>query len=420
MGFLDNFKKKLSSPKKGATQIPETTEESKNKRNLKFILLGVGAFIFLIFVFSMFSPDTTTQAGKQQTTPIRREGIQSQFEETELDYEEWIMDAAGKIKNVTDQAEKNAKAIKDVKEGQENFQKEIAQMRKTMEENFKLIQGELSRPISPTPTQSTSEYQLRGTQSAQESTGDGMKEEKKIIIFEKGSSRNESDSSTEFTAFDYTEIISPSGSVARATLLTGVYATEGNAYPVLLEVTSPLYETKREINNIVLYSFIVGEALGDISSSRVYIRLQSIALYLKDKTVKTLPVKGWATDARDGSYGVQGDVMQRDGSFLGLSLLASFIGGVGDAVAAAGRLTTTVPTSGGMYQVSQIDSTKIWEVAAASGISQAAGQLSERYMQKAEEIRPVVCVSPGIIVDVILINDLKNVPIQAQQTGGKQ
>jgi len=419
MSFLDDFKKKFSSSKKGATQIPETTEESKNKRNLKFILLGVGAFVFLIFVFSMFSPDTTTQAREQQPATARREGIQSQFEETELDYEEWIMDAAGKIKNVTDQAETNAKEIRNVKEGQEGLKKEMEQMRKTMEDNFKLIQGELSKPILPTPTQSTPGYHPRGTQSTQEPNGFDMKEEKKIIIFEKGSSRNEADSSTEFTAFDYAKIISPSGSVARAILLTGIYATEGNSYPVLLEVTSPLYETKREINDIVLYSFIIGEALGDISSSRVYIRLQSIALYLKDGTVKTLPIKGWATDARDGSYGVQGDVMQRDGSFLGLSLLASFIGGVGDAVAAAGRLTTTVPTSGGMYQVSQIDSTKIWEVAAASGISQAASQLSERYMQKAEKIRPVVCVYPGITIDVILINDLKDVPFQVQQTGGK-
>jgi len=418
MGFFDDFKRRFGTPQKGATKMPETTEESKNKRNLKFLLLGIAVFIFLVLVFSVFSPNTTTN--KEIEQPERRKvGIQSQFEETELDYEEWIMDAAGKIKTVTDQSEKNEKEIKKVKEGQEAFQKEIAQMRKTMEENFKLIQGELSKPITPTPTQSTPGYQPRGTQLPQENSGYGIEKEKGIIIFEKGSSKNDADSTTEFTAFDYASIISPSGSIARAVLLTGVYATEGNSYPVLLEIVGPLYETKREINDIVLYSFVIGEALGDISSARVYVRLQSIALYLKDGQVKTLPVKGFATDARDGTYGVQGKVMQRDGSFLGLSLLASFIGGVGDAVAAAGRLTTTVPTSGGMYQVSQIDSTKIWEVAAASGISQAASQLSERYMKKAEEIRPVVCIEPGVIIDVILINDLKEVPFQAQQTGGK-
>jgi len=418
MGFLDDFRKKIPSPKKGTTKMPETTEESKNKRNLKFLLLGIGGFIFFILVFSMFSPDTTTNKEIEQPER-RRVGIQSQFEETELDYEEWIMDAAGKIKDATEKGKDNGKAIKKLQEGQDELTKEFYKLQKNMEENFKIIQSELSRPISPSPSQSTPQnYRPRETQLPQEPSGYGIEKEKGIIILEKGSSKNDADSTAEFTAFDYAAIISPSGSIARAVLLTGVYATEGNAYPVLLEITSPLYETKRKINDIVLYSFVIGEALGDISSSRVYVRLQSIALYLKDGQVKTLPIKGFATDASDGTYGIAGDVMQRDGAFLGLSLLASFVGGVGDAVAAAGRLTTTVPTSGGMYQVSQIDSTKIWEVAAASGISQAASQLSERYMKKAAEIRPVVCIEPGVIIDIILINDLKEVPFQSQQTGG--
>jgi len=409
MGF--NLKDKFSDLRKGKTNIPETTEDRKKKTNLKGILVVVGIFIFFVIIFSLGEHSS----GKTETTQDKS-GIQSPFEEAEVTYQEWMLESASKIKDAAEHAKENESSIKEIEKGQKEFRKEMQAMKKNMEENFKIIQEELSKPLTPSPNRTMPpNYNQEGTQKTQEPVGYPSEKKNGIRIFDKGSSEAEIDTAQEFTAFDYAQLISPSGSIARATLLTGVFATEGNSYPVLLEITSPLYETKREINDIVLYSFVIGDAVGDLSSSRVYLRLQSIALYLKDETVKTLPIKGWATDVRDGTYGVQGDVMQRDGAFLGLSLLASFIGGVGDAVSAAGRLTTTVPTGGGMYQTTQIDSTKIWEVAAASGISEAAGRLSDKYMDKAEQIKPVVCIEPGLVVDLLLINDLKDISIQTQQ-----
>lgn len=405
-----NWKDRFSSLRKGKTDIPETTEEKEKKRNLKGALLVAGIFIFFLIIFSLGD-----SGSERKEKPQEKEGIQSPFEEAEVTYQEWMLESASKIKDAAEHADNNEVEIKELRKGQEELIKEFRTMQKNMEDNFKIIQEELSKPLSPSLNQPRPRnYNQEGNQNTGSHSIPPKGEDKGIRIFEKSSSKAGKDSTAEFTEFDYSQLISPSGSIARAALLTGVFATEGNSYPVLLEITSPLYETKREINDIVLHSFVVGDAVGDLSSSRVYLRLQSIALYLEDGTVKTLPIKGWATDARDGIYGVQGDVMQRDGAFLGLSLIAAFIGGVGDAVSAAGRLTTTVPTGGGMYQTTQIDSTKIWEVAAASGISEAAGQLSERYMDKADQIKPVVCIDPGIIVDLLLINDLKNVSVQIQ------
>jgi len=400
-----NWREKWEGMRKGKRDIPETTEEKKNKRNLKGVLVGIGIFLFFLLIFSLGD----SGSGKKEKVETK-EGIQSPFEEAEVTYQEWMLESASKLKDVTEHAETNEEEIKELRKGQEEMKKDFLTLQKNMEENFKIIQKELSKPLSPSPhNYNQEEMQNTGTPPIfpEDKT-------KGIRVFEKSSSDAGKDTTTGFEEFDYSQLISPSGSIARATLLTGVFATEGNSYPVLLEITSPLYETKRKTNDIVLHSFVVGDAVGDLSSSRVYLRLQSIALYLEDGTVKTLPVKGWATDARDGIYGVKGDVMQRDGAFLGLSLIAAFIGGVGDAVSAAGRLTTTVPTGGGMYQTTQIDSTKIWEVAAASGIAEAAGQLSKRYMDKADQIKPVVCIAPGIVVDLLLINDLKNVSVQIQ------
>jgi hypothetical protein len=291
------------------------------------------------------------------------------------------------------------------------------------------IQENLDQPLPASPS-GVSDYRYNvpssedfdNIQQPLQTEPSGLQREQQrgsIKILKNQSKTDTKEDTIAFAPFDLEEIISPAGSGARGVLITGVYATQGNAYPVLIEVVGPFYETMRRTNDKLQNAFIIGEAVGDISSSRVYVRLQKISVYLEgEDRPRTFPVYGWVTDTDGGEYGVKGRVTRRDGSFLALAIISSFLGGVGEALQAAGTITTDITGGGGVYQTQQIDTTKIWEVAAASGLSRSAEQLSQRFMDRADELQPVVHVQPGIIIDVFLLQDLKKIPISIQEKGG--
>jgi hypothetical protein len=425
MSLKDYLKKMVEKRKrKGATfDYSQTTEGNKKKISRRFLIYG-----FLVFMFVIVFASILDSKSKKKISPkeIEKEGIQNPVEDANLAYEEWITNSGAKLKELEDAQNKVRTDYEKLNSQVSDLANKMDKLSGDIRNQLSSIQENLDKPL---PT-SVPDYRYNVPSSEdfdniqqplQPDPSELQREQQRgsIKILKNQSKAAAGKDTVAFAPFDLEEIISPAGSGARGVLITGVYATQGNAYPVLIEVVGPFYETMRRTNDKLQNAFIIGEAVGDISSSRVYVRLQKISVYLEgEDRPRTFPVYGWVTDTDGGEYGVKGRVTRRDGSFLALAIISSFLGGVGEALQAAGTITTDITGGGGMFQTQQIDTTKIWEVAAASGLSRSAEQLSQRFMDRADELQPVVHVQPGIIIDVFLLQDLKKIPISIQEKGG--
>jgi hypothetical protein len=425
MSLKDYLKKMVEkSKRKGATfDYSQTTEGSKKKISRRFLIYGFLAFMFVIVFASILDSKSKKKVAPKEA---EKEGIQNPVEDANLAYEEWITNSGAKLKSLEDEQNKARQDYEKLNSQVSDLANKMDKLSGDIKNQLSSIQENLDQPLPKSVPDyrynvPSSEEFDNIQQPLQTDPSELQRDQQRgsIKILKKQSKVDTGKDTVAFAPFDLEEVISPAGSGARGVLITGVYATQGNAYPVLIEVVGPFYETMRRTNDKFQNAFIIGEAVGDISSSRVYVRLQKISVYLEgEDRPRTFPVYGWVTDTDGGEYGVKGRVTRRDGSFLALAIISSFLGGVGEALQAAGTITTDITGGGGMFQTQQIDTTKIWEVAAASGLSRSAEQLSQRFMDRADELQPVVHVQPGIIIDVFLLQDLKKIPISIQEKGG--
>ena len=193
----------------------------------------------------------------------------------------------------------------------------------------------------------------------------------------------------------------PTGSFARAVLLSGVDAPTGglartNPHPVLLRVMD-LAQLPNHYRSRVKECFITAAAYGDLSAERAYMRLEKLSCVMKSGEVLDLAVKGYVT-GEDGKNGFRGKVVSKQGQLIARALFSGLASGLGSSIAKSYAKVATSP----LGTVQSVDPSNIAQVGLATGVSNALEKIADFYIERANELYPIIEVDSARIGEIVL------------------
>ena len=201
----------------------------------------------------------------------------------------------------------------------------------------------------------------------------------------------------------------PAGSYAEAVVLAGADTSagvqaQGDPRPVLLRLTSPAFgaavDGVAEATDIEGCT-VTGAAYGDLSSEKVYVRLQTMACAGDAAgTVIETPVSGFVAGA--GKAGVRGPVVSREGALVQRAFLSGLFSGFGQGVNQAFR-PQAVLAGGGTATFENTDFGDIGRAGLGAGAGTAGEQISDYLIRRAEQYQPVIQLAAGTPVTVVFI-----------------
>ncbi|MCO4319904.1 TrbI/VirB10 family protein [Aliidiomarina quisquiliarum] len=146
---------------------------------------------------------------------------------------------------------------------------------------------------------------------------------------------------------------------------------------------------------------ILGSSIGDLASSRVYIRAEGISCITKDGRAIERNITAYAVSSKDGMAGVEGEVVTRSGEMLVNTMQAGFLSGFAQA-ATPQRVQpiNTDPSTRTLYQTENLD--RMAGSGMLTGASNALDKVADYYMTMADAMWPVVEILPGVQIDFIV------------------
>ena len=199
------------------------------------------------------------------------------------------------------------------------------------------------------------------------------------------------------------------GSILKATLLNGMYAPtmgkgQDSPYPALMRLWD-LGFLPNAVRKDLSGCFVLGDAYGELSDSRVHIRLNKLSCISdSEKRVLEKDIKGFV-NGDDGKVGIYGEIRANFGELTLAALLAEFIAAAGETVKTAsqnvvqnplGGITTTFPAT-----------SDIIASAAGSGFGEAAEMIAEFYINIMKEMSPVIEIHGRRDVEIIISNGIE-------------
>ena len=182
----------------------------------------------------------------------------------------------------------------------------------------------------------------------------------------------------------------PVGSLVTGELLTGAFATKvrGDALPVLVQLRSA-YSGPNDTEIPLEGCLMIGKATADLQSVRARVEAVSLSCVLPDGTSFERPVKGYFT-GEDGTLGVPGRWEFRSGRWLAnlLSAMGTTAAGIYADVAIARELGAAGAILGDV------------------GTSETTSRIQGFFLERAEEILPVVWVESRTPVYVVMLEGL--------------
>lgn len=199
----------------------------------------------------------------------------------------------------------------------------------------------------------------------------------------------------------------PTNAYAPATFLVTVdmpagSEDESDPLPVLLRITGPaksVLENGAPLETNLTGCQVNGAARPDLSSERVLIRLQKMTCLRESGEVVETAVEGYV--AQFGKVGVRGRVIRREGAFIKQALLASFVGGFGDALGANTQLAYT-PYSGTENQ--SLSPEDIIRGGIGGGLSSASDRIADFLIEQAEDYDSVIELPAGVAVELVFVS----------------
>lgn len=199
----------------------------------------------------------------------------------------------------------------------------------------------------------------------------------------------------------------PTNAYAPATFLVTVDMPAGSEetsdpLPVLLRITGPaksVLEDGAPLETDLTGCQVNGAATPDLSSERVLIRLQKMTCLRASGEVVETAVEGYV--AQFGKVGVRGRVIRREGAFIKQALLASFVGGFGDALGANIQRSYT-PFTGTEDQ--SLSPEEIFRGGVGGGISSASDRIADFLIEQAEDYDSVIELPAGVAVELVFVS----------------
>ncbi|HEX7945221.1 MAG TPA: TraB/VirB10 family protein, partial [Phenylobacterium sp.] len=206
----------------------------------------------------------------------------------------------------------------------------------------------------------------------------------------------------------------PPNAYAPAEVLVGVdSATSVNSAadpkPVLLRLTGNAVSVGsdgRYQRTNLKGCLVNGAAYGELSSEKVYVKLQRITCPASAKQFSVATVEGYVSQR--GKAGVRGVVVERAGGLTARAAIAGTLQGLGTTLSqnlsrSAGGVTA-VGGAGGVLATQKLSSAELAQGAIGGGVSTAASQLAEYYIKRAEQYQPVIEMPTGIEVEIVFLS----------------
>lgn len=199
----------------------------------------------------------------------------------------------------------------------------------------------------------------------------------------------------------------PAGAFAKTVLLSGLDASSAmnsssDPRPMLLRIIDHGTLPRRFQSDLKDCHCTAG-AYGDLSSERVYARLEKLTCVERStgEIIET-QVSGYVAGS-DGKTGIRGVVASRDGQFLARSLMGGIFSGLSNVANPQNQKAQVNPFFGGAAG-SQVAGPTLGEnfiSGMASGATTALDRLSQYYIDRAEQLQPVIQIPAGQVVDIV-------------------
>ena len=234
--------------------------------------------------------------------------------------------------------------------------------------------------------------------------------EVKTVSFTSGPGGNATRAERGTTVYSDSPDYLPANSFATARVIVGVDASAGvssqtDPLPVVLRITGParsVADNGRVLTTKIQGCLINGAARGDLSSEKVYVKLQRMTCTQPGGRYAVSEVKGFIAFA--GKSGVRGRVVSREGSLITQAFLAGLAGGFGRAFSA----NTNSLFQGSNVSVGgkrpQLGAGEIVQGGVGEGVSQAADTVSKYLIERAEQYQPVIEMPTGIDVEIVFLD----------------
>jgi len=189
-------------------------------------------------------------------------------------------------------------------------------------------------------------------------------------------------------------------SFVKAVLMSGLDAPTGglaktNPHPVLFRLADNAW-LPNHYRSAIRECFATGEGYGDLSSERAYIRLNLLSCVLTSREVMELKVKGYAS-GEDGKIGLRGRVVSKQGALIARALFAGLAGGFGQAIAQSYSQVSTNP----LGAVTTVPTGDIARYGAAQGAGRALERIADYYIERANELYPIVEIASRREADLV-------------------
>ncbi|MFC0589493.1 TraB/VirB10 family protein [Novosphingobium aquiterrae] len=237
----------------------------------------------------------------------------------------------------------------------------------------------------------------------------GRGSEVSLVSFNEGASGTGSPVPKGNTVYTDSANYLPPNSIAVAKVIVGVDAAAGvqsqtDPLPVVLRITGParsVYDNGRLLTTNIAGCLVNGAARGDLSSEKVYVKLQRMTCPQPNGRYAVSDVKGFI--AFGGKTGVRGRVVSREGALIGQAFLAGLAGGFGRGFSANTNSIlqgTNVNVNG---QRQKLGAGEILQGGLGEGVATSADTVSKYLIERAEQYQPVIEMPTGIDVEIVFL-----------------
>jgi len=201
----------------------------------------------------------------------------------------------------------------------------------------------------------------------------------------------------------------PAGTVVKGVLVSGADCSVAVQKPTgpNMVLIRPLDNGRlpRKVRVPLKGSIIIGNAVGDISSERVYIRAERMSLVERNGSFVETEVSAYVS-GEDGREGMRGVVVDRSGQIIGRAAFAAFLQGIGQTVEATlnNQVIEKLAETTKDQTILNVD---MFRTSALQGGSMALNKLADYYIKRAEQLQPAIQIAAGRIVDVVFTKTVK-------------
>jgi hypothetical protein len=198
----------------------------------------------------------------------------------------------------------------------------------------------------------------------------------------------------------------PAGSFVKAVVLGGLDAPAGvtaqaDPRPALLRLVD-LSVLPNKARHDIKDCHVIAAGFGDVSSERAYLRTERLSCTLKNGRIFEQKLKAYVAgeDAKDG---LRGNVLRREGDLLFNSFMSGAISGFGKSMSQTLGTTSISP----LGATTTLTGKDVLKNGAYGGVGESADSLNKYFIQRAEQMQPVVQISAGREVTIILLEGVE-------------